>query len=359
MPLTLKFSCLQLSTFLVGLGLFATVHAQTPAQNAQSAGFAAAQTITPNDISNKITTNKATEYIPGFSTNTTPPTRLTGYASGNSLAGPGATRNVECNGIGYQSNNSMDSGECNASITLRQNTNKATFAPNDPIARPGTTVKINEVLGSDVGSNNCTTRTVTTPSVEQNRTCTEAITSYNVTCSKSFIPQLTTASTGFTQNPGYEVGQYSARTYNYNVNLDGFPSQVMLTYYRVDNYGQLFVNGNVVQQNLLGGMTDTRNGSVGTSAFDDGDGGYYYQTSFTNADGSSTPFYDDNCNRGCRGYGLNDDITRFFRPGNNTITLVCVNASSIGPCTFNMSMNSQPIAPPAWNNGCGPLEALQ
>jgi hypothetical protein len=347
----------QMSILLFGVVFSLANYAQTPAQNAQSAGFAAAQTITPSMISDKINSDTANTSIPGFNANSTPPSKLTGYASGNSLAGPGAIRNIECNQIGYKTDGSMDSGECNASITLRQNTNKATFAPNDPVARTGTNVRINEVLGESVGSNNCTTRTVTTPAVEQMRTCTEAITSYNVNCSRSFSPQLTTASTGFTQNPGYEVSENSSRTYNYNVNLDGFPSQVRLTYYRVDNYGQLFVNGNVVQQNLLHGMTDTRNGSVSEMSCD-GETGWCGSV-FVNADGSTIPFSDDGCNSGCRGYGLNDDITRFFRPGNNTITLVCTNAFSIGPCTFNMVMNSQPVAPPAWNNGCAPFEALR
>lgn len=212
-------------------------------------------------------------------------------------------------------------------------------------------------------------RTITkivSPAVTETYSCTKSSVYTEVNCTQDYNPTFGYATQPFAIENGSEVPTWSARTFNYTVNLDGLPSGVMLNRYQADNYGQLWVNGQVVMQNTLGGMTDMRNGWVGyrseRSCSYDWDSGseycYDYQAGpyFFNADGSAAGFYDDNCNWGCRGSYPGTDITAYFKPGQNTVTMVCANANSIGPCGVSISMQALGITSSAWTNNCGPYE---
>jgi len=123
---------------------------------------------------------------------------------------------------------------------------------------------------------------------------------------------------------GSEVPERSSRTFDIQINIEGTPKEFVLTNYRVDNYGQLWINGNKVFQNTLYPNSDMRNGSVVSGQYLDGAGN------------SLGEFYDDGCNSGCRGLEPNLNITSYLNSGLNTLTLVCANEDSIGPCQIKI-----------------------
>jgi hypothetical protein len=134
----------------------------------------------------------------------------------------------------------------------------------------------------------------------------------------------------------------------------------MLNRYQADNYGQLWVNGRLVISNVLAGMTDLRNGYVTTTPQSCDYDGYCTggDAIFVNADGSSTAFYDDGCNWGCRGTNPNSDISTYFHAGTNEIVMACANQLSIGPCAVSISMQAYGIVSSSWTNNCQSQEAL-
>lgn len=325
--------------------------------NGQAAGFDAAVGGQSNSSAAQVNVGNANSYIPGYSSRGAPPN-----PDRTSLGSAGSTRNAQCDQQGIVSGGGMNHQECNVSNSLRQDTNHLRFAERDNILQTAANVNIDTVLGSTVPSKTCQSQVITNPAVTQQQTCNDAITSYTSSCSVKYIPTLMMATNGFTQNPGYSVGPWSAQTFNYTVNINGIPNVVMLTRYQVDNYGQIWINDQLVFQNTLGGMTDMRNGYVYSEPYsydpnaDSWSGG---GTAFVNGDGTSAGFYDDGCNWGCRGTSPNLNLTSYFHTGENKITLVCANANGIGPCTFNISMDSNVVAPTSWVNGCQAQEALQ
>lgn len=157
-------------------------------------------------------------------------------------------------------------------------------------------------------------------------------------------------SQSFNVNKGVEVPTWSARTFDMDFDVDGDPTAFLLKYYRVDNYGQLWINGNKVYENVLPGYTDMRNGSISWKR-----GGLVYSNSSGVTLGG---FYDDGCNWGCRGRAPNLDVTRFIRKGKNTITLVCANANGIGPCQVEITGSAKKLIflGSLINNQCTQLE---
>ncbi len=149
---------------------------------------------------------------------------------------------------------------------------------------------------------------------------------------------------------GSEVPVRSARIFNTTMTIDGTPTGFVLSYYRVDNYGQLWINGQRVYQNTLSGAgwpADLSNASVVRS------GGYKLKV------GSTTyAFWDDGCNSGCRGLYPNIDITSYLREGSNSITLVCINANDIGPCAVTIvgKVKELVFLGSIVNNGCTELQ---
>lgn len=137
---------------------------------------------------------------------------------------------------------------------------------------------------------------------------------------------------------GAEVPVWSAKTFDIQIDVEGTPKEFALTYYRADNYGQLWVNGNLVYQNTLYSNIDMRNGNVSSGYFYDQNGSLIGE------------FYDDGCNSGCMGVSPNIDITSYLTSGVNTLTLVCANANSIGPCRIKIMGSSE--EPPVQTTGC-------
>jgi len=219
---------------------------------------------------------------------------------------------------------------------------------------------------SGSGAQSCTTVTkIVKPAESSTYSCTKSAIYTEVNCTQDYNPTFGYATQPFAIENGSEVPTWSARTFNYTVSLDGLPYGIKLNRYQADNYGQLWVNGQIVMQNTLGGMSDMRNGWVGyrserSCGYDEWGGEYCYDYQagpyFFNGDGSAAGFYDDNCNWGCRGSNPGSDITSYFTPGQNTITMVCANANSIGPCGVSISMQAYGVVGSNWTDNCGPYE---
>ena len=157
-------------------------------------------------------------------------------------------------------------------------------------------------------------------------------------------------SSSYSVDHGSSVPKYSSRTFNTTMTINGTPNAFILHRYQVDNYGQVWINGQLVYQNPLSGAgwpRDLRNASVVYS------NGYKLRVGGTNYS-----FWDDGCNSGCSGVYPRKDITSYLREGANTITLVCVNARSIGPCavTITGSVNELVFLGSIVNNGCAALQ---
>lgn len=353
----------KLSVVLSLLSLCNGAFAVTAAE-AQADGMNAG-TATSNTAASGLNAAGAQTNVPGYSASDQ--SGMSSNYGGNSLNVLGVGRNTQCDQAGFVNNGSMANQECNASVTLRRNTNFSTLTP-DQIPQPSSSVSVSSILGATTSSKVCRSPGQAGNAVTDMQTCNEALVTYESNCTKKQTPSLSLAADGFTQNPGYSVGEWSARTFSYEVNVNGIPNRVTLNSYQVDNYGQIWINGSLVIQNVLGGMNDMRNGWVGyrterTCSYDGDTGSEYcydYQSGpyFFNADGSYTGFYDDGCNWGCRGSSPNLDITKYFRPGSNTIVLTCANAAAIGPCAFNMSMESNVVSPSNWIDGCLPQKAI-
>lgn len=206
-------------------------------------------------------------------------------------------------------------------------------------------------------SGGCQILTVNTPAQYKTYDCVQSSYSTANTCTYDLNPQYGYATSPFQVNNGPQVAPYSAGTFNYTVTLDGIPSKIILNQYKADNYGQLWVNGQLVISNVLGGMTDLRNGYVTSTPYTCDDNGCYGGDSiFVNADGSTTGFGDDGCNWGCRGVYPASDITSYFKPGANQITSACANAMGWGDCVINISMQAYGITGATWIDNCTALE---
>lgn len=181
----------------------------------------------------------------------------------------------------------------------------------------------------------------------QEETCTESFLLEEVKCRRGFSPDIGTivAPKTLSINRGSEVPPWSARTFDIHFEVDGEPSAFFLKYYRMDNYGQLWINQTLIYGNALHGVSDMRGGRVSGSTF------------FTQ-DGQIRSFGDDGCNWGCRGVSLNIDLTPHIRKGTNTITLVCANANAIGPCAVNIigSVTKLVMLGSLIDNQCATLE---
>ncbi len=291
-------------------------------QDAQAAGFAV-DTGQSSTASGGVTLGTAQAAVPTFTG--AAPTNLTSGYTNTSLYTQGSANIVACDQAGYVSGGNQASAECNASVTVQGNTNYQAFSASDPILKiqPNTTA-LNAALGSGTSSETCSPVVTTTPEVAQQKTCNDFLQTYTSTCSRG----LNDADFGlqaqpYSVNQGSEVPPWSVRTFNLSMNIVGTPSNFILQRYQIDNYGQVWVNGVLVYQNVLGGMGDMRNG-------------YINSIYFVNANGGSIFFYDDGCNWGCRGVNPNLDITPYIHSGQNQITLVCANANGIGPCAIDI-----------------------
>lgn len=279
-------------------------------------------------------------------------------------------KDQECAGVNFMANNCIQPNATQRSII--------SGASNTPVASGNCSGSYGSAAGSfDLSSqdnsmisnfgnaangaapSSCVTvDKIVSPAVSETFTCTKNLIYSEVNCTQDFNPTYGYATSPFQVNNGPQVAPFSAGTFNYTVTLDGLPSKIILNQYKADNYGQLWVNGQLVMSNALGGMTDLRNGYVTTTPQNcDWDG---YCTGgdfiFMNADGSRAYFYDDGCNWGCRGVYPASDITSYFKPGANQITSACANAMAWGDCVINISMQAYGITDTAWANNCAIYE---
>lgn len=202
---------------------------------------------------------------------------------------------------------------------------------------------------------------------DSNFQCDQTINAYEtLRCRRGFSPEfgIQTSTNSYTPSFGSEVPPWSARTFNTSIDIDQAATTIIATLsrYQVDNYGQLWINGTLVYQNVLGGYGDMRNGSVTYEyvGVDGNEWGGWYQTVYKSASGVSFGlFYDDGCNWGCRGVSPDLDVSAYFRNGSNSITLVCANANDIGPCyaTIRVTVQKTVVTGSTVVNGCAALEA--
>jgi hypothetical protein len=184
----------------------------------------------------------------------------------------------------------------------------------------------------------CRVEKVIHPATFITETCTESQTLENVKCRRGFSANVGTIveTPYFEVDHGVNVPPWTAQTYTMNFHVNGNPERLILTWYRVDNYGQLWINGTKVFENVLSGYGDMRWGSVGQELIGRGSRRQRRIVYKDRHGVSMGHFYDDGCNWGCLGVSPNLDITPHFKEGNNEIVLVCANANDIGPCTVKI-----------------------
>lgn len=143
----------------------------------------------------------------------------------------------------------------------------------------------------------------------------------------TYIPEKIT-DIPFTVNRGSEVPEFTSKTFEQELFVEDDPKDFFLKTYQIDNYGQLWVNDSLVYQNSIFGNADLRDSYVtGIQVF-------------TKGNALLGDDYDDGCNAGCQGVSPDIDITSLIKKGTNKITLVCLNAQSVGPCHINIVGNS-------------------
>lgn len=308
------------------------------------------------DVKGQISTTNASGSIPNY-TNTNGASNyyldgkgslaapasgdVTNCTSASSDTDPDAHTHGKCEGVRMLMS---DPGKKNLMFPLNKNT--------DPLVLERNKVKANPdaYLGSLNTSGNysaCVEKTVTEPNVYTEEICNEAIGLETSKCKRGFSANIgvTIKSDTFDVNHGSSVGNYSAKTFNLNMPVEGNPEYFILNFYQIDNYGQVWVNGTKVYENVLPGYTDMRNGWVGMSCSSTGFwGGQQCSYNYYDKSGKNLGrFYDDGCNSGCRGINMSLNITQYIREGDNQITLVCSNANKIGPCRIKIIGTSKKI----------------
>jgi len=333
-----------------------------------------------NKLSSKVNNTNA-QGMPHYTNN---PPQSQNFGS-SSLFNVGATRITTCK-TAVAGSDKVANQECDAVNFLAKNPEdkvKFPVSPNDPIVK-GIGNTINNATGGNV-TQQCTTKTTTTPDIYATEVCNEynlseakactmgqvvevdadsnylCNTTHNalqsLDCHRGAMPTILQSPQPFNYavDQGNNVPTWTSQTFNMNLSIQGTPQSFTLTGYQIDNNGQLLINGAVVYQNIFGQWAgrDLRNSRV---TFDDDNGNASLMDQSNNYIGD---FYDDGCNAGCRGVAPNIDITGYLHEGNNQITLVCINARKIGPCSISIQgVASTPIVVGSViSNGCVDLEA--
>lgn len=327
---------ISIATMLVAASLANAQSITTPA-DAFNAGKDFANT-GKGAAGNMVNGTTGSQQLPNYGT-TAPETA--NFQGGKNLIGAvGTNKQVGCES--YRAPNAFQQQECDA----------VNFLSKTPATRPKYTIdKATDPLltgskslinnpGSVPGASTqqCRVERVKNPATFITETCTESQTLETVKCKRGFSANVGTIvdTQSFDVNRGSEVPTWSARTFPMNFNVRGTPEGFKITWYQADNYGQVWINGTLVYQNVLGGYGDMRNGSVSNELVDNGEWSWY-QTVYKSASGVSFgSFYEDGCNWGCRGTAPNLDITRYIKEGDNEIVLVCANAKGIGPCSVKI-----------------------
>lgn len=301
----------------------------------------------------------ATSVVPNYTANSASLTPST--ATGTNLMTMGVSEINRC--ANYKPTGDPVADQQCAGVNYLANRNPAgqyIIQSNDPMLQSQTQAVAGATDTTSPGAT-CKTITTTIPGTFETVQCSESAIPVQISCLKTLNPLFGYATEPFTVNDGPYVPPWSAGTFQHPVFIKGRPTRVMLNRYKADNYGQLWVNGRLVIQNVLGGMSDLRGGYVGYSnetacSTDENGSEYCWQYSsgpyFFNADGSKAGFYDDNCNWGCQGTNPNMDITSYFKSGQNTITMACANARDWGDCVVNISMEGYGVVQEEWIDGC-------
>lgn len=306
----------------------------------------------PGTTVNQTTANSVSSGYTGSA-----PSNLTSGFSASTLAPPGRSKITDCAATGTSSTNTNT--ECNAVNFMASNPGQnLTVSSADPILTNAANTLSGATTTAVTSSSVCTTQNAIVPATNSTETCNDYYSEYTSTCTRVLNQSYGYSTLPFSVDNGSQVPENGARTFTYTATLNGVPRGVMLNYYQADNYGQLWVNGALVMSNVLPGMTDLRNGYISSGPLTCNDDGCYSDAIFVNADGSSTSFYDDGCNWGCRGTSPNTDISSYFHAGTNEIVMACANQLSIGPCAVNITMQAYGIVSSSWINNCLSQEAL-
>lgn len=343
-----------------------------------------------------INSGAASDKIPGYGTN---PSETQFFQGGQGqLSGPGIAKMQNC-ATATPDSDPIKRQECEAVNFLARNPQirpQFNITKNDPMILAAKHARNNAesffqslgIKGGAGSSTQCTTKTETTPAqyttetcsslkevgeqqctmgrvinidADANFQCEQTVNAYEtLKCRRGFSPNfdVRVGTNFYNPNYGSEVPPMSAKTFNMVVTIpdDVASFKATLKRYQADNYGQLWVNDRLIIQNVLSSnYRDMRNGYV-TIADIDGEG----QIVFSAADNSwIATFWDDGCNWGCRGVAVNNDITNFFKKGQNTITMACLNVKHIGPCGFHIEIMTERkiVTGSTIQNGCAQLEA--
>lgn len=211
-------------------GAFAVTAAEAQADG-MNAGAA-----TSNTAASGLNAAGAQATVPGYSASDQ--SSMSSNFGGNSLNVLGVGRNAQCDQAGFVNNGSMANQECNASVTLRRNTNISTLTP-DQIPQPSSSVSVNSILGATTTSKVCRSPGQAGNAVTDMQTCNEALVAYESVCNRVMNPAC-----GFTGSPikdgvnpsgqfgpvGYSVsGTSTPGLYNYSIWGGGNRTQAGLT----------------------------------------------------------------------------------------------------------------------------------
>lgn len=384
---------LHLAATVVAICLAANVHAAGPAfdgakltsQHDAGIDFAKSQLDKSAANVNQNNAKNAPFYNPK-------PKQASGFTS-TDIFGIGSSRITECKSEGKGSDK-VANQECEAVNFLAKNPdNRKRFhiSSNDPAVLAGRTA-INNAKKDMFSDNGCVLKTTTTPSQYRIESCNEynPIEAMNcvmgrevvvnsssnfmcdatlnaleqVNCNRGVSPVFASYPQSWSVNRGSEVPQWAASTFDMSINIDGIPDQFTLDNYTVDNFGQLWINDNLIFQNIIPSLAgDLRYSYWGSSmqqvCSDAGDGGYSCSmqnvAGFFFRDGTPTSYYDDNCNAGCHGLNPGINVTPYLRQGYNKIELVCINAKAVGPCSVSLSGSRKAIVGTTVSDGCEAL----
>lgn len=345
-----------------------------------------------------INSGSAADKVPAYGTN---PSETQFFQGGQGdLSGPGVSKMQNC-ATATPDSDPIKRQECEAVNFLARNPQirpQFNITKNDPMILAAKHARNNAesffqslgIKGGAGSSTQCTTKTETTPAqyttetcsslkevgeqqctmgrvinidADANFQCEQTVNAYETfKCRRGFSPNFgVQVDTNF-YNPNYgsEVPQYSARTFSMVTTIDENVTsfKATLKYYQADNYGQLWINGNLVIQNVLPGFQDMRGAytKMVTSCNEDG---WCSSTNMIYGNGWSSSYYDDSCNWGCRGTSPNSDITSYFKKGQNIIEIACLNVVGIGPCAFQIEITTEKkiVTGSTIQNGCAQLEA--
>lgn len=320
------------------------------------------------------------------------PKQASGFAS-TDIFGIGSSRINECKTEG-KGTDKLANQECEAVNFLAKNPdNRKRFqlSSNDPAVLAGRSA-INNAKKDMFSDNGCVLKTTTTPNQYRIESCNEynPVSAMNcvmgcevvvnsnsnfmcdvtlnaleqVNCNRGVSPVFASYPQSWSVNRGSEVPQWSARTFDMSINIEGIPDYFALDNYIVDNFGQLWINDNLVFQNVIPELAGDLRYSFHTTSTqevcaDYGEGGYSCSmqsfTGFYLRDGTPRSYYDDNCNAGCRGLNPGINVTPYLRQGYNKIELVCINAKAVGPCSVSLSGSRKAVVGTTVSDGCQAL----